>query len=618
MELLFVTVEGDARGERSLEILSQKGQPTRLLQTGESAPLGSIALFTPAGPILPELDRQARAKLEKFGHHQREKGGAYLCCSAVQLEKFVPDWAKTTPLWVGLKSTEDRRPKRGGTFAFSLETMAEMFRRWDWADQNQLVPWAVQSDLGIQRNPGTLARFRRWRSLTTSKQLSAVGEDDVRICQAIRRELEKQGGYYVESPSQALKITPDHFDVSQAELIEAEANGPLIWEFWQTSLGIYLKALQIGSGLEWLAQSVEGPINLKQREWQRRLAQNQPTVLPLFARADLSRFWFLVEIQERIGGLGLVESWTRAIRAVQGDRGIIGRRDGFAGAFAQTVREATDKENPVVALVCPTGYEEEQAYFARRLGQYGLEAHVVHKDRMAHELQKDGRFLRLGKRGPRIDLLYRREMNAASLCRNEIGLAILAASLEGKVIVEPPLNMIYDCKSPMAWAHHPETREFFSREVRTIICPTALMPGDPSENFVLDGKRLNLSQTVGQPFVVKYGGENLKYGFGGRAVYHTKDNDDGLERGLSEVRAGHPWIVQPLDETKNTVREWDGKKSLAVKTGAARLMLHYVRSPKMELVELALACANIRPNHWKAAGNKDSVFLEIRVKGEET
>jgi hypothetical protein len=462
-----------------------------------------------------------------------------------------------------------------------------------------------------------LTIFREWRKQPTAALLVNRDAQALKTCRTIQHTLETGGGYYVGDPTQALQISPDFFWLTPKQLAGVEQNVKVLPDFWREATALYLAALAGEPKLDWLPNSVEGPLADEQREWQRRIARDQREVLPLFGRADLSSVWFLNELQERIGGLGLVESWVRAIRQTQGLGGVIGDPLGFAPTFARTVKRATGQKQPVVVLVCPEGYEHEQNFFAQALRENGVETYVVMKERMEEDLTVRSGYLTLNPNGPRVDFLYRREINAASMASSSIGQWIMATVLAGKLIVEPPLNMLFDCKTPLVWPHHPQLKEFFSDAVRKVITPTALLPNDGLQPFRLAGKTLTPNELVGQPYVVKYGGENIKYGFGGRAVYHTEDNDDGLARGLSEGQQGHPWVVQPRDKTTYHVREWvRGTNVLRARQGAGRLMFHYATDPESGTTRVVLAGANIRPDHWKAAGNKDAVFQEIRVKGE--
>jgi hypothetical protein len=491
-----------------------------------------------------------------------------------------------------------------------------MFRTWDWTSNNP-VPWAkVDSDPGFRRGSPQLENVLAWRNSPTASKLIQKARGDFATCQGIETHLQNHGGYFVGDASQALQVSPDFFYVSPAELEKVRVNLDLVRLFWQQALSLYYQAVETGdAGLIWVVKSVDGPISPEQSQWQHWVTLAQPSVLPLFARADLSSIYHLVEIQERIGGLGLVESWLAAIRQVQGIEGVVGDPGGFARRFAEAVVRATGKADPTVVLVCPNGYKDEQEFFARALRGYGICVAVVGKEIMEEELEYRGDFLYLKTDGSRVDFLYRREINAASLALSEIGQGIMKAAVAGNLVVEPPLNMIYDCKTPMAWVHDQRVGTFFTSTVRSAITPTVLLPNNRLTEITINGEELAADDLIGRPFVVKYGGENIKYGFGGRAVYQTEDNSEGIDRGLEEVGAGHPWVVQPLDKTRFTVRQWvRDTGQIEFRHGAGRLMFHVVFKPDETGAEIVTACAQIRPNHWKAIGCPEAVFQDMRLK----
>lgn len=609
MELHFTTMTGDQFGKKALSLLAKMGYATTVLKLGETAAAETITLFK-----IEREDIQSPIP-EEFRTFKTSRGRNpyYLCCSAVRLQKVVPEWAQTSAYPVGILSIGDRK---NGSFASALRTLTQMFQVWDW-HSGKLVPWAeAESDPNIYNNPATLEKLKTWRESPAVRQLGQESEKDLEICRLIEGNLQSQGGYFVGEASQALQISPDFFWLNQHDLELCQRNVNLVVKFWQEILRVYDLAISNrDSELSWVADSIEGPITEFQRTWQRNIARGQNQTLPLFARVDLSSVWFPVEIQERIGGLGLVESWLKTIHQITGFEGIVSDANGFAPACTRAVKKATGKQNPVVVLVCPSGYEEEQKYLAKCLNEFGLLAFVINKEGLEEELEYRSGYIRLKQNGLHVDFLYRREMNAASLAESEIGEKIMWAVMSANLVVEPPLNMVFDCKTPMAWVHDRRLQALFSREVLEMITPTVLLPADPDQKFQLQGKTLCANGLVGQPYVIKYGGENIQYGFGGRAVFGTDDKGESLEYGLSQVRLGHPWIVQPLDKKSYLVRQWTrGTEKIEYKRGAGRIMLHLCLEPNGQEAKIITACAQIRPNHWKAAGNRESIFQEIRVR----
>ncbi len=613
MDALYVSMTGDVFGEAALGQLERMGHRTRRLNQGETAPEGSVALFTPTGSLIVEPTSHLRGQIESLRRKPAGRGGYYLCCSAVNLAKVCPDWARPTPLWVGVKSVQDRRPKLGGTFVFALKELVRMYRRWNW-NSARLAPWSNETAVTVR------PKLAEWRQKPATQKVVRRAVADLNICQRVLKALEAEGGYYDGDPSRALQISPDHFPISPSELAFVEEAGPIVWDFLGQALKLYLEAIQPGSPLAWVAKSVEGPIETEQREWQRRIANAQPAILPLVTRPDPSSLtpagWFIPELQVRIGGQGFVNSWLTAIRQVHGMDGIVGSRQSFAYELARVVQKVLP-DGSVAALLVPRGREDEQTYFAQRLSEAGLLTFTVHLDHLEEGLRPEGNNLYLRENGARVGFINRRESNAASLARTPIGQAIIRASLEGNLVVEPPLNMLFDGKTSQAWPHHPQLRGWFSDAVRRIASPMALMPNGGDVPFWLDGRELTLQQIVGQPYVVKYGGENVVYGFGGRAVYRTDDNDEGVRLGIEQAQLGHPWVVQPLDPARYFVRQWHpAQGTIETHKAAGRLMFHYLKDPLSGKVEIVAACVHLRPNHWKAAGNQESIFQEIRVKRE--
>lgn len=613
MKALYVTTAGDEFGNTALKLLAELGEQTAVLKTDENAPEGSVAIFT-TKPLLGE----GRPR--------------YLRCSSVKLRHQVPGWAITTSLWVGVLAVTDRKTRRArSTLASALATMVLMFNAWDWTSENP-IPWAdVEKDKSFQRGSKQWENVLAWRNGAVSSRLIQNGRRDFVTCKDIEARLKENSGYFVGDSSQALQISPDFFLISSEQVDTAQKSARVIWNFWRQALAAYLSAIEDVQlpkpARSWVAQSVEGTISDQQKEWQRRIASTQK-VLPLFARADLSSLlspevraslgkeMFLVEIQERIGGLGLVESWLRAIRHVAGYQGIIGDPEGFAPTFARAVKRATGKQGPLVVLICPEGYQAEQEFLAERLAVFGITAYIVMKDGLEKDLVYEGKRLlvrTLGGKKRGVDFLYRREMNAASLALSQIGRGIMEANLEGNLVVEPPLNMIFDCKTPMAWVHHRECTSLFGDDVRALIPPTALLSGRENETFMLADQELSLGQAIDKAYVIKYAGENIEYGFGGRAVYQT--DTETVAYALEQIRAGHPWIIQPRDRTTYSARQWlRDSQTIQMRHGAGRVMFHCAFDLKTEIAQVVTACAQIRPNHWKAAGNRESIFQEIRVR----
>lgn len=590
MDVYFVAMKGDKRGEATLSVLIELGYPCKVLGSKERASNESVAIFTPL--IDPG-------------------GGRYLCCSAFKLiEGVAPNWALSAPFRIAIRSTKDQfpRPNKPGRnpslFIDAIRKVAEAFKEWYPDRQGFMVPWAHKIPDDDQ--------YQEWLNLVLKSCIGVHHKKDLSIALAIESQLKKQGGYYVSNSTQMMHVSPDCMTVDPSDLNIIEINGKHIFDLWEQTNLAYLDAIKGKSGFKWVAEAVEGPLTEHQRKVQRRVAING-SGFPLFARADLSSFpWFLVEVQERIGGLGLIQSWLNAIRAVQGNEGIIGRQNPVAEIFVEVVKNATGKDSPVVVLICPEGYEEEQSYLAQQLEELGVIAVVVPKKALGECLYSKNGYIHFGKTGQVVDFIYRREVNAAIMADTSIGMAIIKANLAGRVVVEPPLNMLFDTKVPMALAHDVRLQEYIEPEVRGIVPPTVMMPTDLDTAFTIGGEQNTLRKLIGRGFVVKYAGPNMEYGFGGRGVYNTRDDDRGIQFGISQAREGHPWIVQMMDTTRYRARflNSDGLQETKV---AARIMFHFAQNPNGGAPKPFAAIATNRP-HWKAIGSKDSIVQEVRLK----
>lgn len=176
MDALYVTTAGDEFGKTALKVLKNLGCRTKVLGRKESAPEGSVAVFTAI-------------------RKPHEKRPRYLRCSSVRLNDRVPEWAKTTPLQVGVFTTTDRKSRSGkGTFASALATLDLMYKTWDWTSGNP-IPWAdVNRDKNFKTGSIQLERDLSWRNSPASVNLIQRSRQDFTTCQRVEEQLRKEGG----------------------------------------------------------------------------------------------------------------------------------------------------------------------------------------------------------------------------------------------------------------------------------------------------------------------------------------------------------------------------------------------------------------------------------------
>jgi len=436
----------------------------------------------------------------------------------------------------------------------------------------------------------------------------------------IKAALEQQGGYWAFAPDQAMQIGPEPFVISSSDFTAALEAGQTVFRFWQEALRVQLASIR-GDLPAWVAESVEGPLDKAQREWQRKVClESGESALPYLARLDCTSLWYPVEIQERLGFLGGCASWHMANDEAGYPDGISPLGGGnIPLALAAAFRNIAGLSCPRVLLVSPKGYLVEQNFLRYQLEVQGILSAVIDRDELLTGVGLAAANGKITVNSQPIDLIYRRELNAATLAQTEAGLEILRSCLAGKVAIEPPLNMLYDCKSPMVWVHHPETAKFFSDDVRALIPPAALLPLSNLERFRLGSSELTINEIFEfsndkRTFVIKYAGPSIEYGFGGRAVYSLacthKRAREIIDDARNQIWKGHPWIIQPQDHAKYPTWRLEGD-SVVSEEMYARLLFYYSRSDS-----LFAGQANFNRN-WKVAGNKATVFSIICEKGDK-
>ncbi|MDQ6985694.1 MAG: hypothetical protein Q9M91_04650 [Candidatus Dojkabacteria bacterium] len=450
-----------------------------------------------------------------------------------------------------------------------------------------------------------------------------------KISQNILSDLEKAGGYYIGSKFDRKKNrmmpSPSPYYISQRKLSLCETNGEKIFKMWDTTQMLYKKAI-LGEIEEpnLILQTIEGDITQAQREVQRLIARKQST-LPIFARADLTSFWHLAEVQERMGALGLFQNWLEAIKKnipLEEGTEYIGK-ESLIDDIVKGIIESTQKEDPTVVLITPKNYLAEQKSLAKKLSSLGIITFVVEKDKLDNLKVKDGYIYYPvnRKKQVKVDFIYRREVNAAILANSNIGKNIIEASIENKVVCEPPLNMIYDTKSPLAFVKHPRLSKFFTNESE-IVPETSFIPANKNLSFIYKGQNLNLEQILDlsvskRLFVIKYSGPNIEYGFGGRGVFNVNDSRRSANRvldiAIEQVKLGNPWIIQNYDKTRAHLIWLDKSNEVKETNKSASRWMVYYRREKNGKVNLFNIMGTNRPgDSWKASGSPKSVVQTVR------
>lgn len=439
-------------------------------------------------------------------------------------------------------------------------------------------------------------------------------QEEIDQCRLLQANLQNRGGYFVKDPSEQMQISPDHFYITLSDIKNIESKATVIWKFWKQVNTLYIDAIDKKvSNYDKILWSVEEAISNEHITLQRKLAKAIKNQYPLLARVDATSIWNVVEIQERIGGMGLMESWTDAIRSIYGLEGVIGNPYGLVDTFSSVIASSTNNKNAHVLLICPKGYEDEQNYLKDKLIEKGFSVKIVKKSTFFTEiLIKNNKVYDKGT-NKRIDFIYRREIDMSDIAREAIGRQLLESYLFGNVVIEPPPNIIYDCKSPMAWVHDEKYLEYFTDDVKQLVTPTYLLPKGLNTKFNFMGEKKTLQDLKNKrDYILKYAGSDIRRGFGGRSVYNSRSGWKIINFILEDIARGKPWIVQPKDKTRYKTRIFNGK-SIIEEDLAARIMLYYVRDPVNRNCSFFYGnCTNRK--HWKAVGSKDSVFQEVRLK----
>lgn len=606
MNFTFTTIKGDKKGEAVLAVIKNLGYKTKIIRSDRELDFDCISFFTPKMDVgLPLTESRLDTK------------GKFFCTSLTKTNAETPTWAKRGLARIAVK-TVPKAPKGKKKIIARVkaskninETVKsknnyEHFVRSLLSILNSIAPWYPEF------KNASMPWMGKVKNEPAVKVLSRRAERDKTNAKLIRSRLKDTGGYYVRLPEKMLQVSPSFFEISPEEMELVSKNGELIWEFWEAAEKLYLKSIERkNSKLSWVASSVEGSLTDSEVALQREVAKKTAGIYPIFSRADLSSMWFMVEIQERIGGMGMVNSWTTAIRETLGTSGLIGEPKGFGYAFALAVKKVIKKKRPVVVLICPLGYEASQNYFANKINEHGLDAHVVSTQGLENLIKKeDGIYLR--DYDLKVDLIYRREMNISTLSKTAIGKSIIDANINSQVRIEPPLNMIYDCKSPTTWPKDPRTSEWFSSRVSKLLPPAALLPKDIKEAFTLGEETLNFKDITNGDYVVKYAGSDIVIGLGGRSVFSTWHSPKIVKMVKKQIQKGEPWLIQPMDRSREYIEVLDGDRVVKRKM-ANRIMVHYSKVLKSKKAKPILACVTSR-THWKAIGAVDAVFQEMRVR----
>lgn len=184
----------------------------------------------------------------------------------------------------------------------------------------------------------------------------------------------------------------------------------------------------------------------------------------------------------------------------------------------------------------------------------------------------------------------------------------------GQLKFDLPPICLFDQKAPLALPFWSKTREFFSDEIRSILCYCTPVSHDGIE--LRDGGTLTLDQFSSLPqaqrrFYLKYAGTDVSRNWGGLAVYRL--SSDGretclrrLQAAADDAREGKYWVIQEARDHKEEIGfvRRDGTKETEVLSVGYRSF----NGPFGLLGVVALA-----RSHFKVHGQNDAVMKAFSI-----
>lgn len=353
--------------------------------------------------------------------------------------------------------------------------------------------------------------------------------------------------------------------------------------------------------------------------------------LPRVIRPDVFHTgdgWAITELDSVPGGIGLTDALNRAYA----DAGfaVAGGANGMTRGMARSLAEAAGIPDPVVAVVVSdesAAYREEMRHLARRLGERGTAAHVLHPS----EVVFDEAGLSLVQNGGRhaIDVMYRffELFDLPNIPKAEL---LLYAAKKGTVALTPPPKPQLEEKLAMALLHHPVLAPFWRAELGAerqrvlagLFPPTwVLDPRPVPGHAVIPGLELGgrpaqewaALKELGQKarrFVIKPSGFSERaWGSRGVAIGHDLP-EDGWARAVDAALGAFdhtPHVLQPFRKArKDRVGFLDGETTRTLH-GRTRLCPYYfVSGGRAELGGiLATVCP---PDKKRIHGMADAVM----------
>ncbi len=473
----------------------------------------------------------------------------------------------------------------------------------------------------------------------TSRQrllsLGLVTETD--ICGRVRERIRQAGIWRVPGSSQegerAHLISPEPFELPRALVDELENLGSALLSFYKAVNSLYLR-----DGPDWARDYLDIG---KPEELLRHARMNyQKHALPGIIRPDIiltDDGPVITELDSVPGGFGHLDCLSAAYENAGFD--LIGSERGVSEGFAEMIRRASGRNQPVCAIVVSdesVDYLPEMEYLSRELRASGLEAYAVRPKEL--QFTEEGLFIDPEGEGLRIDVLHRffELFDLLNIPKSEL---ISYAARKRLVTVTPPYKHFLEEKLMMAllhsrllddYWHKAIGEEDYSRLKRTV-SETAILDNRPVPPHaeisgfrwkgrpLRDWRDLESGTQKERRLVIKPSGFSpLAWGSRGVKIGHDMSQEEWANAVGQAIASfdTSPWVIQPFREGAIHRVKYHDESAGEIKEMDARVRLcpyYFVIGDEARLGGvLATACSKEKK---LIHGMSDAVMMPCRIAG---
>jgi hypothetical protein len=301
----------------------------------------------------------------------------------------------------------------------------------------------------------------------------------LQTCRAVRDAL-VNGGLWQKGPTgiRTHLISPEPFCLTPDQVAQLEALGPALLAFYKAANTLYLRG-DYPWAIDYL--DIGKPDDLIRHA---RMNYHKRAI-PLVVRPDilLTEHGFVItELDSVPGGIGHLDCLSAAYER-EGYR-LVGGVRGMREGFAAIIREVTNKEDPVCAIIVSDeseDYRPEMTYLAAELRTAGLEAYTIHPREV--QFTENGLYL---PNGSRVDVVYRffELFDLLNIPKSEL---IAYAAKKRLVAVTPPYKHFLEEKLLLALLHNESLASFWQDHLgsdyyellRCTLSPTWILDNRP-------------------------------------------------------------------------------------------------------------------------------------------